>query len=244
MQGRAVFAAPEVSSQSQPSRRPRVRRGELTRERILTAALELLERDGASALSMRRVAAELGTAPMSLYRHVQDKADLVDGVIACALADLSTSPAKGGDWAQRACDWMRALRAELNRHSAIVPLLRSNHLLAPAVLAPFEALLEDLQHSGFDRPSAARAAWEMLWFTLSFVLSEQREHSGQPPAFVAFASAERHAADLPRIAEALPDLLALEGDDIFDSGSRHLVRGVRADLQESAGFRGDRESSR
>ena len=99
----------------------------------------------------------------------------------------------------------------------------------PAVLGPVEVLLDDLRRAGFDRAEAARAAWEMLWFTMGFVLSEQRvQRSDHPPAFVAFATAEAHADDLPRIAEALPDLLALGGDDIFASGSRHLVEGLRA----------------
>jgi hypothetical protein len=129
---------------------------------------------------------------------------------------------------------MAALRDELHDHPAIVPLLRSNHLLLPAVLAPVEVLLDDLRSSGFGRGEAARAAWEMLWFTMAFVLSEQRaQRSERPPAFVTFATAESHADDLPRIAEALPDLLALGGDDIFQSGSRHLVAGLRA--QRSAG---------
>jgi len=244
MQERADLLASEARSQSRSARRPRARRGELTRDRILTAGVVVLERDGASALSMRRVAAELGTAPMSLYRHVRDKADLVDGVIARALADLSTAQPEGEDWAQRACDWMRALRAELNRHPAIVPLLSSSHRPVAAVLAPVEVLLEDLCDSGFDRPGAARAACEMLWFTLSFVMSEQHADGAQPPALIAFASVERHADDLPRIVEALPDLIALDGNDIFDSSSRHLVWGLRADLQTSAAVRADRESSR
>ena len=219
------------SSDPEPSaRRRRVRRGELSRERVLTAGLALLEREGESALSMRRVAAELGTAAMSLYRHVKDKADLVDGVIALALGELSTAPPEGEDWSQRARGWMSALREELHRHPSIVPLLRSNHLLLPAVLAPVEVLLQDLRESGFERAHAAKAAWELLWFTIAFVLSERLvQDADQPAAITTFAIAETHADELPLIAQALPDLLALGGDDIFESGSRHLVDGLRAE---------------
>jgi AcrR family transcriptional regulator len=199
-----------------------VRRGELSRERVLAAGLALLERDGESALSMRRVAAELGTAPMSLYRHVQDKADLVDGVIALALAELSTAPSEGADWAERACAWMQALRAELNRHPAVIPLLRANPVLVPAVLAQLEGLLEDLEAAGIDSKRAARAAWEMLWFTLSFVLAEQ------PPTF---AAAESRTNELPKIAKVLPDLLALSANKIFEATANHLTKGIREDLR-------------
>ena len=179
---------------------------------------------------MRRVAREVGTAPMSLYRHVRDKSDLVDGVIALALGELATAAPEGRDWTERSISWMRALRAELNRHPSIIPLLRSNHLLLPAVLAPVEVLLSQLCASGFDRASAARAAWEMFWFTGSFVFAEQRaRQSDQPAAFVTFATAETHAEELPLLAETLPDLLALDAEDIFASGSRHLVEGIRGE---------------
>lgn len=214
--------------------RVRVRRGELNRERVLTAALSVLESEGENALSMRRVAAKLGTAPMSLYRHVRDKSDLVDGVIALALGEVSTAPPEGRDWSDRSIAWMRALRCELNRHPSIVPLFRSNHLLLPSVLAPVEVLLADLCASGFDRSSAARAAWEMLWFTTGFVLAERRvQQSDRPPAFVAFATAETHADELPLLAETLPDLLELGGDDIFESGSRHLIEGIRSERAQA-----------
>ena len=212
-----------------------MRRGELSRERVLAAALRLLEEEGESALSMRRVARQLGTAPMSLYRHVRDKSDLVDGVIARALGEVATSPPEGRDWAERSIAWMRALRVELNQHPSIVPLLRSNHLLLPAVLKPVEVLLAQLWESGFDRSSAARAAWEMLWFTTGFVVAEQRaQQSDQPAAFVAFATAQTRADELPLLATALPDLLGLGGDDIFESGSRHLVEGIRVERERRA----------
>jgi len=207
-----------------------VRRGELTRDRVLAAALGLLESEGEGALSMRRVAAQLGTAPMSLYRHVRDKSDLIDGVIALALGEVSSLPPQGADWSERSIAWMRGLRCELNRHPSIVPLFRSNHLLLPSVLAPVEVLLSDLCASGFERSKAGRVAWEMLWFTTSFVLAEQRaQESAQPAAFVAFATAETHAEELPLLAKTLPDLLGLDGDDVFESGSRHLVAGIRAE---------------
>ena len=219
----------------EPVARVRRRRGELSRERVLAAALTLLEREGEGALSMRRVAAEIGTAPMSLYRHVKDKADLVDGVIGLALSGISTVPPEGRDWADRATAWMSAVRAEMHRHPAIVPLLRTNLVLLPAMLGPVEILLDDLREAGVPRAVAAKAVWEILWFTMGFVLSELRVlRSSESPAFVSFATAEGRADELPRLAEALPDLLALGGDDIFESGARHLVWGLRAELAGAA----------
>ena len=226
------FRTMESEGDTPRTGRARIKRGELTRERVLAAALALVEREGAGALSMRRVANELKTAPMSLYRHVADKADLVDGVVALALVDLSTSPPEGAEWSDRALAWMSGLRDQLSGHPKVMALLRTKHLLLPAMLAPVEVLLEDLERAGFDRPTAARAAWEMLWFTMGFVLSEQRAFSSErsPAAFV-FDTAAARAEELPRIAEALPEFHALDGNDIFASGARHLVTGLRQDLE-------------
>ncbi|MCA9511912.1 MAG: TetR/AcrR family transcriptional regulator C-terminal domain-containing protein [Myxococcales bacterium] len=211
--------------------RARAPRGALSRERVLEAALRLLEREGEGALSMRRVAAELGSAPMSLYRHVRNKEDLVDGVIALALEDLTTKPLEGDDWTARTLAWMLALREEMLEHPSIIPLLRSSHMVLPAVLAPVELVLEELLRAGFSRPRAARSAWELLWITLSFVAIEQR--SAREPETLAtrtFSMAKLHADDLPHLAEALPDLLVLDAEDIFQSVARHLVAGLRVEL--------------
>ena len=154
----AVDAGPARSSEppAGPAGPPgRLRRGQLSRERVLTAALGLVEREGAGALSMRRVAAEIGTAPMSLYRHVRDKADLVDGVIALALRGLSTGPFEGADWSDRARSWMQALREGMTARPAIVGMLRADHMMLPAVLAPVEMLIGDLEDAGFARDEAS-----------------------------------------------------------------------------------------
>ena len=225
------MSEPKLPHVEAPPVRMRTRRGELSRERVLAAALDLLERDGDGALSMRRLAAELGSAPMSLYRHVANKADLVDGVIALALSDLTTEGPEGGDLESRIIAWMHGLRAELNTHPAILPLLSSNHLLLPAFLGPVEILMQELQDSRLPRARTAKFAWEVLWFTMSFVVTEH--HLRQSPAPVSaftFANAASHADDLPLIAEALPDFDALSGDDIFESSARHLVAGLREEL--------------
>mgnify|MGYP002624289618 CR=1 FL=1 len=211
--------------------RRRVQRGALTRDRVLEAALALIEREGTSALSMRRVAAELGSAPMSLYRHVQNKEDLVDGVIGLALQDLTTKPLEGEGWSERALAWIHGLRAEIREHPAILPLLRSNHLVLPSVLAPVDLLLEELLRAGFPRPRAAKTAWEIMWFVLSFVSSERRvEREPEPISVSTWAMAKTHTDDLPHLADALPDFAALGMKDIFESGARHLVAGIRAEF--------------
>ena len=79
----------------------------ITREVVLAAALEIIDRDGADGLSMRRLARALGRDPMILYRHAPNKAALLDGVAETVLAQLKV------DSADR--DWATQLRAVARR---------------------------------------------------------------------------------------------------------------------------------
>ena len=72
--------------------------GKITRERLLAAALAIIDRDGADALSMRGLARTLDRNPMTLHRHAPDKAALLDGIAETVLAELRVDSA-GPDWA-------------------------------------------------------------------------------------------------------------------------------------------------
>src|ERR1700761_1145193 len=77
--------------------------GKITRDVVLAAALDIIDRDGAEALSMRRLARALDRDPMILYRHAPNKAALLDGVVETVLAQLQVDAA--------APDWPAQLRA-------------------------------------------------------------------------------------------------------------------------------------
>src|SRR5919197_155923 len=82
----------------------------LTRDRIVRAATDLIERQGADALSMRRVAAELGVAVMSLYNHVPSKDALLDAVAERILAGMNVPSDPAMHWTERARSLVRAFR--------------------------------------------------------------------------------------------------------------------------------------
>ena len=75
-----------------PSPRP-----PLTRERVLQAAVGVADRDGLGALTMRRLGAELGVEAMSLYKHVTNKEEVLDGIIELVVGEIET-PRVGADW--------------------------------------------------------------------------------------------------------------------------------------------------
>src|SRR6266699_3274816 len=73
------------------------RRAQLTRQRVVAAAVELADRDGIDSISMRRLAQELGVEAMSLYTHVRNKDDLLDGMVDAVISEIPLS-ADGADW--------------------------------------------------------------------------------------------------------------------------------------------------
>jgi len=214
------------------AKRPRRRRGLLNRDLILSKALEILERDGESGFSMRRIADALDTAPMSLYRHIRDKADLVEGVTRLALGQLATAPTVEGEWHDRVTAWLVNLRHEVRAHPAIVPLLRANGETLPALLQPAEVLVGILREAGFDQYRAAQISWELLWFGMGFVITEMRSTENTPEAVLNVVAARKD--ELPQLAQTLPALVDREPNDVFESGARHFVDGLRAELAASS----------
>src|SRR5215213_884705 len=96
-------------NRSSPKRTP------LTRERVLRAAIALADDRGAEALTMRNVAKELGVEAMSLYNHVANKNDLLDGMVDLVFSEIEP-PASAGDWKSELRRRAIATRTALARH--------------------------------------------------------------------------------------------------------------------------------
>ncbi|MFE6864433.1 TetR/AcrR family transcriptional regulator [Nocardia sp. NPDC057668] len=95
----------------------------LSRDRIRTAALALIDRDGLPELSMRRLAAELNVQAASLYGHYPTKDDLLDDIARGIMARVDTSAFAAGDWRHGLVSWARSYRAALATHPNFVPYL-------------------------------------------------------------------------------------------------------------------------
>src|SRR4051812_47427193 len=90
-------------------------RARLSRERVLEAAMALASRDGIESLSMRRLADELGAGAMSLYHHVANKEELLDGMVDIVFGEIEL-PATDADWKTAMRRRALSTRAVLNRH--------------------------------------------------------------------------------------------------------------------------------
>jgi AcrR family transcriptional regulator len=221
-----------------PKRRVRKTRvvddARLTRARIVETGLALLAERGADGLNMRALADALGTAPMSLYRHVRSKDDLLKAIVAMVLERHDFAVPARAPWTERVAAWMHALRAQLLRSPAVVAVLMQHGHYAPALLRATNVLLGLLREAGFDGPDAVRASREIMWSTLGFVSAEIRGPTFSP-SFYAQALHEQagaHTDDVAEVAAHMPYLLTRDLDDVFAAIVRHLLAGLAAERAE------------
>ena len=159
--------------------------GKITRDVILAAALDIIDRDGAGGLSMRRLARALDRDPMILYRRAPNKAALLDGVAEMVLAQLTVDPADP-DWAAQLRAVARDYRALALAHPNVVPLLVTRPLSTPlglrppGTLRPLEDILTLLTRAGYSGPDALHIYRALFGFLHGHVLNELQELVEKP----------------------------------------------------------------
>jgi AcrR family transcriptional regulator len=120
----------------------------LSKERVLQSAVELADRDGIEALSMRRLGQELGVDAMALYRHVRNKDDMLDGIVEVIVAEISR-PAATADWKASLRAQSMAARQTMLRHPWARRVLEERPKGGPVFLAYIESVLATMRDGGF-----------------------------------------------------------------------------------------------
>ena len=222
---------------------PPTARMPLTRERILRAAIALADREGLASLTMRRLGRELGVEAMSLYNHVADKDDLLDGVVDLIAAEFEV-PATDVDWKVALRRSARSAHAVLLRHSWGSALLESRTALGPARLRYVDGVIGVLSAAGFAMPTVGQAFTALDSHTYGFLLQEQSWAFDLTDAqTTAAAMAEAVPADdFPNLAAMIsaymdaPDQFPLN----FDFGLDLLLDGLERLLPTGRGDSRDR----
>lgn len=124
------------------------RRESLTRDRVLEAAVDLADREGIDAVSMRRLGQELGVEAMSLYTHVRSKDDLLDGMAEVVVGRIPIAP-RGPDWRATVRGQVLIAREIMLRHAWAPAIVESRATPGPAMLRYVEALVGVLLDGGF-----------------------------------------------------------------------------------------------
>jgi AcrR family transcriptional regulator len=143
----------------------------LSRERILSGALELADASGVEALTMRRLGEELGFEAMSLYRHVANKDDLLEGMLDLVLAEWQL-PDGHGDWTDAIRASARSVHDGLRRHPWAARVLTTGSSIRPARLRYMESLLGRLRAAGFDAQTTYHVYHVLDGYIFGFTLWE------------------------------------------------------------------------
>ncbi|WP_225882338.1 TetR/AcrR family transcriptional regulator [Streptomyces aureocirculatus] len=222
-----------------PGRRDREQvRGRLDRERVLAAAADLVERHGPAALTMRGLAAELGTAVTSIYWHVGNRESLLDALVARTLADLGELHPVGRTPARRVVSVARALRRQLRDHPHLVAMVHERGLTERMFLPAQRALAHEMHAAGLRGARAADAVRAVQVHVVGQVLVERaRERAPvQRPDEHQLWEARTVDGD-PALARALAK--PLDAERLFTLSVRALVAGLLGPGGEAAAGTGD-----
>lgn len=169
-------------------------RAPLSRERVLLAAVAHADQHGVATLSMRKLAAALGVEAMSLYNHVTNKTDLLDGMIDVVFSEIDL-PENCAAWRDSVRKRAMSVREVLSRHRWAIGLMESRTSPGPATLRHHDAVIGCLLAAGFSMELTAHAYAVMDSYIYGFALQE----SGLPfdTGEEASALAESIAAQLP-----------------------------------------------
>jgi AcrR family transcriptional regulator len=132
------------------------RRAQLTRQQVIAAAVELADRDGSESISMRRLAQELGVEAMSLYTHVRNKNDLLDGMTDAVISEIPLT-AGGADWKTSLRQVALAARTVMLRHTWAPRTVETRTAPGPAALGYVNAVIGILREGGFTIAQAHHA---------------------------------------------------------------------------------------
>lgn len=182
----------------------------LSRQRMLKTAVALADAGRIESVSMRKLAQELGVEAMSLYHHVANKEDLLDGMVDSVFAEIEIPT--GDDWRTAMRERAMSARQVLLRHRWAIGLLDSRTSPGPATVRHHDAMIGSLRAGGFSLEMAAHAFALLDSFIYGFVLQE---------ASLPFSSAEELAGVTQGIMEHLS---ADEYPNLADMTTEHVMQ--------------------
>jgi AcrR family transcriptional regulator len=220
---------PNITDGARTPRRGKRRRGSLTREEVVDAALALVDEQGTDALTMPALAARLDCGVMTIYGYVASKEDLLGALAQRALAHFQLPQPLPEDVGEILIGWGHALRQALMEHPSLPLIFLNQTVIGPGIFYGLEAMLRGLDAAGYPPAVAVRAVYAVVIYTIGFAAWEAPRTRRQSSAI--YASSWRQAlaslppVDLPLSATVLDELGRVAGPEQFETGLRALVAG-------------------
>ena len=161
------MSPPDPASQPADPQRPR-----LSKAAVVGRAITLADAEGVDALTIRRLAQELGVTPMALYWHFRNKDELLNGLADQFWSEIDTDVDEAAPWPAQLRALLESLVQVLRAHSSASHLLVAGEKQSPAALEAIEVTLEVLRRGGFDPQHATAVARSALWTGLMLAMSE------------------------------------------------------------------------
>ena len=199
---------------AEPARAPacRVPWGTISRADIVAAAERMATADGEQEISIRRLAASLGVAPMALYRHIRDKDDLLDEVVDRLLAGIWRPAAAEDDWHAWTVEAASRLRDFLVSQPAALHVYLARPVVSPAAVDRMDAMMRVLRQAGIGEATARSAYGAVHTYTIGFAALE--------------ASRARQAPGSEDVSDLARQLAAYTTTGQFTDGLRYLLEGI------------------
>lgn len=202
-------------------------RARFTTDEIAAAALGIVDESGLSALSMRSLAAALGTGPMTVYNYVPDKEGLEELVVAAVVAGVRL-PDPTDDWQHDAYAIADAMWRGIRAHPAAIPLVLTRRTLSATGFAAADALIAALERAGLQDRDRLAAFHAVLGFVVGAAQAELAGPftRGSDAADAAARIGTVAAGTYPHIEALSAVAVQMTVDDDFERGLRMLLDGI------------------
>jgi AcrR family transcriptional regulator len=216
-----------MATQTDPAAKPRK---PLSKERVLRAAIALADAGGIESLSMRKLGEELGVEAMSLYNHVANKDDILDGIVDLVFAEIAL-PSGLEDWKPAMRERAISAHDALLRHPWAPSLMQSRTKPGPATLRHHDSVLGSLRNAGFTLVMAAHAISVIDGYVYGFALQQINLplQSREQVAEVGEDILRQLAGEYPHLAEMITDHAMRPGYDYakeFEFGLDLILDGL------------------
>jgi AcrR family transcriptional regulator len=210
-------------------------RTRLTRQAVVGRALQLADADGLDALTIRKLAQELGVTPMALYWHFRSKDELLEGLAEQVWAGIDVDVDRAAPWPAQLRGLLESLLRVLRAHPAAPQLLLQTEKQNESALRATEVTLQVLRSAGFDPEHASEIARSALWTGIMLVMSEpgitmlSQEERVEFQRRKQVVLATLPTARYPRLVECAIPMTACDDPDFhYELGVSLFVAGVEA----------------